>query len=280
MNKISKLSIFIIPLVIILILASCSNDQTNKIVESNYDSKHQVRKINVWDVLAIVSADAAGGYEVGKIGAGLGAVLGGPQGAGVGAVIGALVGGCGASYATAYGLGLIEQVAINPATSPWDTTFVGIDSIGYLHNQLCNHLVQNIPVNLDCTINYTQVYNLSVAFFESRGIDSVEYYLPYSQFINAILPLVEDIIYDPTSNNIKDIYSDICDDLILSNYHDNMINELYLENPINLTSINIIIDYQDNIGSLNLSGIPLQNTSMMYSIYKYSFALWFNNFSE
>ncbi|WP_449026178.1 hypothetical protein [Porphyromonas endodontalis] len=101
--------------------SSCSKDNSLKLPEEKIESselvqtlesvnndfmanKQEVRgtgwKKKFLRVLGVAAADIGGGYEIGKIGAQIGA-LAGPKGAAAGAVIGGTVGAVGASY-TAY----------------------------------------------------------------------------------------------------------------------------------------------------------------------------------
>lgn len=109
-------------LIFAILLSSCSNEEpayTNREIECNQEMKsalvNDLQALNdslmvsqkndtrgFWSgaltFCAIAGADAAGAYEVGKIGAKIGFLVGNVDGALIGAGIGGLIGGAGASY--------------------------------------------------------------------------------------------------------------------------------------------------------------------------------------
>lgn len=109
-------------LILALLLSSCSNEESTLTI-SEVESTVEIQSVLVNDLkalndslitlqatdsrgfmtnaltfCAIAGADAAGAYEVGKIGAKIGFMLGNLDGALIGAGIGGLIGGVGASY--------------------------------------------------------------------------------------------------------------------------------------------------------------------------------------
>ncbi len=91
---------------------------------------------------AIAGADAAGAYEVGKVGGFIGTVCGGPAGTGTGMLIGGLIGGAGASYA-AYCTTRSETFVVSPMTVTSAYVAVAEDNLNY-----SNYYPQQIELKL------------------------------------------------------------------------------------------------------------------------------------
>jgi|GEM_PF-2856782 len=255
-----------------------SLNNSTTLSKNKYSGNVLLRNANGYDVIAVAGADGTGAYEGGKIGAKIGIFLGGAKGAILGGVIGACIGGAGSSYAMSKSIGLWDYVSadpFNPATSPYDEQPENADTIGYLHNELCNFLKINHPIDEHGNVDFQQVYNLSVNFLEAHGFDSVQIYYPYNEFLATISILN----FDPniTYLDIRDIlvqrYSE--SNYIEINYYNSMIDQIISDSTNN--EFDIINNYQDSIATLPISEERKTELFNLISVTKYSDALWNEN---
>ncbi len=221
-------------------------------------------------LLAVLAADAVGGFEGAKIGGFLGGLLG-PAGASLGGVIGAIVIGGGASYGT--GAQLSGSCVYGPP-SPYDEDPGNQDSIGHIHNELLAYLTANATPKEDGSIDYDQLYNLSVSYVESRGYDSLDYYMPESNYLST----VEKYDTVSTESQVEDIL-----DTYYPSYPDEV---LYLESmfedvdSVMSASGNAYITFNTYESGVDTMSVSIERKSHLryaISIAKYSYAIWNEN---
>lgn len=215
--------------------SSCSNDepvQTSKsesvatpselvasIVSFNDSLSSCVSQTRSWDgflrIVGIASADIAGAYELGKIGAGVGSFFAPGAGTAIGGAIGGVLGGAGASYLAA------EQMRVSISQVSQTYAQVTLDLDSKLNDDLFQQDIElELPEDklklLEIGKNHNLImdglrndYNFSDGVSDSLLIETKSEVNVNLDYVNAFDSISLAVIKDPTFNKSYEKMLDI-----------------------------------------------------------------------